>query len=69
MSKSDRIRPLAATVNKSRVQSGIKTWLWVLGLAVAIFALVLANAAKSAQRPGSFADILSNAMEADPRFG
>ena len=57
MSKSDRIRPLAATVNKNRVQSGAKTWLWVLGLAVAIFALVLANAAKSAQRPGSFADL------------
>jgi serine protease Do len=57
MSKPDRIRSLAAAVREDRVQNGIKAWLWMLGLAVAMFALVLANGAKSAQRPGSFADL------------
>lgn len=57
MSKPDQIRSLAVAVREDRVQNGLKAWLWMLVLAVAMFALVLANGAKSAQRPGSFADL------------
>ena len=57
MSKSDRFRSSAAAVHADRAQNGVKTWLWMLGVAIAMFALVLASSAQSAERPGSFADL------------
>ena len=57
MSKPDRIGSSVATAPFARAQDRMKPWLWMLGIATAIVALILATNAQAADRPESFADL------------